>query len=563
MELFDGFVTLSQGMNGFMSPALINEAAVAKGINVSFRNHLVRTRPALEEYVALPPGVFQGAGLWSLESGDRLVFVVSGGVHVLDVDTKVITGMGSLLASGRQCYFVQVDRYLVIQDGQSNPVVLEDADGTPVVYSGTVSIPPGYMMTYAHGRLHLVPVTVPSTEVAGRPYLISGDILQPWDPPTGLRFIENDYLSEGGAHGLPAEMGFIGGLGSLRNSQTGTGVGATVVLARNGACAFDFSIPRDLWKSQALSQALFLGAGCVSPWSVVNVNDDLVYRSQDGVRTIKYTIGQAAGSGGALSNQPMSHQVREWLAGDSAYLTRASSAFNDHRLLFTVSGKADGVFRGLVSWDVFSQPLYDGLWTGDDFTQVLAAQMARNPSMFVFADGPRLYRVNPDGTEDTILGATDGTRIESRIETRSFSLGDLVTLKKLEYVELWLSGMVHDVGVKVWFRPHGYAKWFELGSKSIAVPDGSLPQSRRRVRISLDNFAAFCDPVTNESPYNATAMQFAVQWTGRATVERFRVAATAVLEAPPEPCFADSGMLSAADSTSGDELDDFSYQIRE
>ena len=252
---YDGFIALQMGMNAALNPAYLTGTQYALGVNIDVRGGLLRTRSGFWELTRLPEGTFNGIGRWSLNSGDRLVVGIGGDLHVLEANTgSVVFVLTGALTSSLGYYFCQADRYLVVQDGARSPVVLEYSNGAYTQVTSDVSIPIGFSMTYAHGRLHVVPRYIPQTFEDGRASIVSGDICEPDNPSTCLKFTETEYLSEGGANGLPAELGFIGGIGTLRNSSTGTGVGGTIVVARNGCCGFDFSISRSLWKSQALSQ---------------------------------------------------------------------------------------------------------------------------------------------------------------------------------------------------------------------------------------------------------------------------------------------------------------------
>jgi len=555
----EGFTGLPGGMNATTRPAVLSESQYAKGINVAGRGGQVKTRPGFNTVHALPAGEFGGAGVWSLNSGDMIVSVIGGSVHAYATQTGTATSFPALLSPGANCTFVQADRYFVIQDGISTPVVLEYASGT-VTSRDPGSIPPGFSMAYAHGRIHMVPATVPNTGVDGRAYLLSGDICEPLDPATVLDFTETEYLAEGGANALPSELGFIGGLGSLRSSQTGTGVGATIAFGRNGVCSFDFSIPRSLWKSQALSQVLFLNGGCRSPRSIAGANNDLAYRSDDGLRTVGYSISQ---NSGALTSLPVSMEMLDYLRVGASDADTTFSAFCDNRLV--TSAEHDGAhFKALVSWDLAAGyylgrgqgAAYDGLWTGTGFRQAVTARLDGVPRLFVIGGDNVLYVLDEDAKTDA-----GGTRIESRLDTRTFFFTNRVSRKRLQYVELFLADLVHDVSVSVWYRPHGYAKWFPMGSRDIIVPGGSMPQCRANVRISVDTSADVCQPVDGVPPYSAVGFQFAIGWTGYAVLEGFKAEALVPpAEVPPEPCSETEGVvLLPGSGPSGEILEDFGY----
>lgn len=568
----NGFVELRNGMNAFRHLLLLDDMQCAKAVNVAFRGGMACTRPSFrsKRFAALPSAVFRGGGIWSLASGDRLVAVFGDHVYVVNLSSGESQRVeGAVDETQSQCFFIQADRYMLVQGFAHAPVVLEETDdGIVAVDKAKVELAAGYFGIYAHGRVHMVPKVVPNTTVSGKPYLVSGNVMEPDDPETVLKYDEVEYWAEGGAHGLPLELGTIGGVGVMRNSSTGSGLGAVIVLARNGLCAFDFSISRDLWKTQAISQVLFYGPGCRSPWAVVGLNDDLVYRSLDGIRSLRYSTSQIAGSSGALSSVPMSVEVDLWLKDVGLALPRVSAAASDNRLFCTAGYLSATQFRGLVVLDVSAAyysgasahtGAYDGLWTGlRDVAQVLSWRDDSGSKLLAITSEGRLYDL--DGSAVLDPGQTP---IEARIETKAYMFGDLVSLKKLLFCELWLSEIPVDTSVKVLYRPHGYPLWTVLGETTVVVPSGSLLQMRGQLRFPVDMSRETCDPVSGRPLYVASAFQFAIQWTGRAVIAGFRAVAEPLASPPPDVCPEITGAVLEAGPLTGETLDDFSYSIRE
>ena len=568
-ECADGFISLLDGMNSGLEPALLSDYSYAKGINVSSRRGFVHTRPGfVKEPVTLASGTFQGAGRWSLNSGDRLVYVIGGQLYAYSIQSAAIVSFGLKFVDSGQCYFCQADRYFIVQDGESPPVVLEeDSTGAPVITSDVVGIPIGTIMSYAHGRLHEVPKYVPGTTESGKPYFISGDVIKANAPQDVLKFTESGYWNEGGAHGLPQELGFITAMGPMRNAATGTGVGSHIVMARNGMSAFDLSIARSQWNSTQLAQLLFAGpgSGTLSPFSVISVNDDLIYRGVDGLRTVKYASTALSGGAGALSNVPISNDVSIYMDNEpQAFLPYVSADFCDNRVLYTCSGTDSRYFRGLISLDVaqvyamrqVEDPSFDGLWTGGTFAQVIVADRDRKPYVFVFTKTPALYRLEPNAKMDV-----ETKKIVSRLETRvmSFTQEYAIYTKRLKFVELWVSDLYHDVFFEIFYRPGGYPLWATLGSKIVRVGANSMPQRRRKIRISLDKPGAFCDPATHEVLDKATDFQFCIRWTGYAKIEKFTVRASADIDAPQTACSEAEAVDITEGGTAGISLDDYEY----
>ena len=597
-NVVDGFVNLLGGMSGGLAPTLIPETTYARGINVSTRGGLVHTRPGFMKLSALPNGKFQGAGRWSMNSGDRVVYVVAGAVYAYSPETNVNTQIFSgttdpvtgapipVTLTSDRCYICQVDRWCVVQDGTSRPVVLvEDATtGLPTLYgrdAPLVCLVPGTVMAYAHQRLHYVPTLVPmmtpdpdafpdvvptlSTE-SGKMVFVSSDVRDITHPEYVFRMSEHRLLAQGGGIALPQEMGFITGMCAFRNAATGSGVGALVVFAREGMSAFAVNSPRTQWKTVDLGQVLFYGPGTVSHNSIVPVNDDIMYRGVDGVRFVRYSKTEAGGGSGTLSNNPKSREVTPWMTESETSLPYVSSAFADNRATMTAQGEvlADGSigFKGLISLDVsqaatiseVDPPGWDGLFTGFKFLQVMGMRYAgRMETHAIVRSGDNTFyaRLSEDATTDS------GTPIQSMLVTRAMNFGNLVDLKELQYVDATLSDLTETVDIAVYFRPSSYPVWSELGSKIINVPGGS-PQVRRRVRFALDISTIGCNLITGERLHTGSEFQFALVWQGHCQIDKFRAAAMLRLEAPPG-CIADNAENMELPTDLG--LSDYEYEV--
>jgi len=555
MTATDGFIAVTAGMNSTAAPLLLGEQQFARGINVSTRGGFLRTRPGFTALAwQLPQGKFQGCEKWSLDSGDRVVMVIAGQVVVVDVTTAAVTTVaGATLSATQPCYFCQAHKYMVIQDGEHQPVVLESLGGVYTVVSSH-QVPVGTVMFYIHQRLHVATLSPDRTSFR------SGDIMKPTSPASVLNFIEDTYWAEGGATATPAEQGFIYGMSTFRNAATGTGVGPFLVFSRSGITAYDLSIPRETWGSVNSSQVLFSGVGTRSPWAIVPVNDDLLFRATDGLRSVRYTRSWVGGGQGALHNVPSSVEVETWFQGDEAYLRLVSLAFADNWLLTTVSGQNNTYFRGLVAMDVMpayglaesSPPVYAGLWTGLRCCQLLSVDLNDAKHMLVVAEGPKVYRL------DSMAVTDSGTAIESRVITRSFGFKSPYIAKHLLHVDLWLTNIAVDTQVSVYFRPSGYPRWFPLGvTRNVeAFPDGGAGY-RRRLRFSLDNPGDLSDTSNQDLVVTGTEFQLAIEFTGNLMIERCLVSADELMEEPPDP----EDVALEATPLSGSVFDDYSYAV--
>lgn len=591
--LQDAFQAQTGGMQSGLDPTLVAETAFVKGINVSIRGGLVHSRGGFSQVFQLPSGTFQGAQVWSLEDADRLVYVVAGTIYVYNMATGAVFTVGALMSqSATRCYLSQIDRYFLIQDGVSRAAALEYKSDTIVYHRSAEShdtstvddqlyYVPGTVGQYAQGRYHYVPTKLPLLEPAvddadlttvdtlpildtetGRPYFISSDILDTLNPEYVLRLSEHRILNLGGALALPMELGYITAMTAMRGAATGTGVGELLVFARNGVSAFDVSASRSQWKSIALSKVLFTGAGTLSPFAVRPVNDDVAYLDRFGrLRLLRYDKTRLAGGGGALSNTPMSNEIRYFTDGDDlSQLPYASLTSANNRILWTLESDTNGLFKALASLDLAlihsmagnaTAPAYDGVWTGFYFQQVLEIQ-------------DKLYVVVKRNGENWLLAHSDdaaydldGTPIQSTLVTRGMNFKDQPNLKTLNYVEVWVKDIATPVSMSVYYRPNSYNKWTLMTQRNISLPLGGPMQYRRRVKFPVDMSETVCNPIDNKPLWESAEFQFAIRWTGSCGIDYFRAVATIHDEMAMDVCEVDNPSGISLPEDEG--LDDFDY----
>lgn len=614
-EVYDGFVSLLDGMDSLTEAALIPASAYSRGINVSCRGGFIHTRPGFTKLVDLPVGKFQGAAVWSLNSEDRVVFVVDGQPYVLSLSTfqitKAQTGVvvvpsedeaaepisttvpTEMSATVDRCFFTQPDRWMLLQDGVSKPLVLqENEDGSVSAYgreAPEVCYVPGTVSFYLHQRVHYAPALLPAmspaieedeedatnnydvapdlTEESGRMVFVSSDIRDNYDPQWVFRMSEHRVLNEGGGLALPQELGFITAMSAMRNAATGTGLGALIVFAREGLCAFDVSKPRSQWlatsENGGIGQPLFRGPGTKSPYSPLQVNDDLVYVDTLGhLRALRYDSSNLAGGSGSLSCVPLSAAAEYYVRmSPESLLPLVSTAFVNNRVFWTLCGEGD-YFKALGVLDTAQvsgfgsasdAPSFDGVWTGFKFQQILAARIAGRTQLLVVVKtgelGNAIYVLDEDATTDS------GTPIEAQLYSRMMDFGAPVDLKQLLYAEAWLQDMPVTTTVSVYFRSSGFPVWSPMDTKVFSVPEGSLWQARRKVRFGLAPNLISYNTVTQEKLFNGNDFQFCIKWTGACKISKFRAVAEAKPEAAPA-CEVPVGTI-----TDNGLLSDFSYAV--
>jgi hypothetical protein len=596
-KVYAGFTGLPGGVNSGMDSSLIKDVELARGVNISVRGGLVETRGGFVlEGVLDNRGVFRGAEVWRLDSGDLLVAVLGPDIVVRSFNT----GQQWLMTAGFQgspdwCYLCQVDRWMVIQNGVDRPIVLQYVNGEASLYGRDpteVSLSIGTIGSYMHKRLHYVPTLVPGLTPAipaddateaelttvpddttedGRMSFVSSDIRDNIYPHYVFRMTEHRYLSEGGAV-MPAELGFIEAFGQMRGAATATGYGPLVVFGREGVAAFDVSKARTSWLTDAFGQILFRGAGTVSSRAVVSVNDDLVYIDTCGdVRVLKYDKTDLAGSSGILYNVPRSNEMRYYIKlGNKTYLREVSAATNDNRFAWTLVGtedkyyKAVGVLDEVTTYSMAAKdpPAYYGIWTGFKFHQVLQARKDYERFMFAVVKsktGVALLRYSDDAYTDP-----ESTPVLSTVVTKAQYMDTEGTAtamddKRLQYFELWVDRLKRDTTLSVYYRPTGYSKWSLAGSKTLTVPTGGPDQARSAVKIPITESSIETDPVSNRRLNVGNRFDFMVRWSGYCRIPAFRAIGIPVPQPESDSCDVDN---SSASQYPTEVLDvDFDYEV--
>lgn len=585
-ERIDGFISLDGGANDGIDPIKLPDNQFARGLNISCRRGLVRTRPPFKKLADLAEGTFQRAFNYSLNSADRIVYVIDGVIRNYNTSTGVTTTYtSSMSVSAPRCWFVKADKFCVIQDDESTPVILDgddlitanvDDDPDNPTYPSQFRI--GSIMAYGHGRIFLVAKFVYDnagviTNEDGHPYWIASDVLLPDDKRNVLKWSETNYLNEGGAIGLPNELGFIKAMAFYRNASTSTGIGTLIDFTKIGCGSFAVNVARPNWKNTDLGQVLFLDSGTSSQEAVVNVNSDLIYRSLLGLDTMRYKSSEAQNTSGVLSSVPISSEVGYLFAMDTeSDMEYTSGAYVNNRLYFTTGGRYDdGSFKCLVVMDTdiahqitkpAATPIYNGAWTGLHFQQIFKAKLNGRDTLFAViknADMNELWYVNEDGSADN-----DTKAIKSRVYTKVFvhnktDQGSATENKEFSKASLWLSDIVGDVSIKVYYRADDYPLWNSTRTHIIKASSGGLPQKRVRITLSPDGLLT-SDESTKRLTRVGYTFQYCIEIEGCCKVKTCKF--ECIVKNDPSPSIESETEIVELEATDEQvELDDFDYSI--
>lgn len=415
----DGFASLERGVDSGRNPSLLPRNQAAWAENSAFRGGFWTPRPgwrrlalisasnSTDYTVAFSEGKFQGAGFFDdtasrkglliAQTGGNLyrIEITNAGAVVMDITTS--SGANSSIIP--QVWMQQAENYLVVQDGQSRPIIF-DGSSTRRAEDDEVPVGSGPM---AYGMLRL-------WVAMGRNY-VAGDVA---GGPTGvLKFTENDYIAEGGEFSLPMSAGNITAMQFTATPNTALGQGELLIFTPDAVFSNTAPVDRDAWKNlvQPIQTITLINNGAQSQNSTALVNGDVFMRSRDGIRSVIQAVRYFQQWG----NTPMSNELNRVLPKDDPTLLKYVSAVEfDNRLLMTCqpvpltngcyfTGVASLDFEPITSMGDKLPPAYDGVWTGRQVYQLVKGRFAGVERCFAFC------RSKTDGFVSSVLMVNSGS----------------------------------------------------------------------------------------------------------------------------------------------------------
>jgi hypothetical protein len=388
-------------------------------------------------------GILQCALAYSPHNGDDCIMALIGGrlfkivpgVSTAKVTEILVEDDPRNLRNMRNrsiAYMVQADKWLIAQDGTSGAIIYDSNKARRAKTTGTeeqTEIPVGTIMGYGMGRIVVI---VNGHDVAFGDLYGSHALPDPAD--SLLFFTERNFLAEGFDAAIPFTQGKPTGMLFFPQLDTSTGNGQLMVFAERGATSFFLSIPRDQWKTSAFQILSLLTTGLRGHRSISVVNEDLWFRSDDGMRSYR----QARSEQGGWAHVPLSTNVRQFLENDSSWLLKyASAIYFDNRVICTTSPVWNNgriAHRGMVAvdFDIISsfsgsasaaqtmKPAWEGQWTSDRMFPVQLLTGTFNGMTRAFCFGidllgqNQLFELSKDDKDDW-----DGERIGWEMVSRT------------------------------------------------------------------------------------------------------------------------------------------------
>lgn len=514
--LADTQATVADGMNRDREPELLSEQQAHMLRNVSTRGGRVRSRPRIVKRATLPVGLMQGASVFSGTS--EILVSIGGQVHSVNPKTWSIsekTGAGTRNSSKQpRVWFCETAGSIVMQDGQSRPFIY---DGAEFRRSESDEVPVGRAMAFGNGRLAVVVNSGSDVRL--------GDIRQP-EHQSELRFTETYNLIGGGDFSFPSP---VRALAVLPVVDTGSGQGALIAGCDDSVYSLKTQITqRDLWSEVGFQTILLPTRGITGANAVVAVNQDLYFRSTDGLRSVRTSTADYSAPGLA----PLSVEVRHRFDYDSSFLLGdASIVCFDNRILCTHSpfiygprSLAQGIvalnFDSLSGRGQKSSPAFDGEWDGVIVAQLFTGLVSGVERCFILgrdlAGVNALYEVLP---ENAVQAGDEPTQA---IETRMLFGDSPGVLKNIRRCDVQFSDIRGGLAVRVYFRPDKYPYWVKWDEFSVDAPPtqawGRVTPQHRSL-LSTRSPVEHVDPTTSRLVSCATGFQVRVEWDGFARLD--------------------------------------------
>jgi hypothetical protein len=473
-RVYDGWASLEAGVDAGKNPSILEPNKAVSAENMSFRGGQPSTRPGWKKLntvvtnaensyysngdhagdVFVPnenasaifeTGIFQCATWYSPHNGEDCIMAVIGGrlfKIIPGVNDAVVTEINLPTRSRNDlpiAYMLQADKWLIIQDGDSAPVIYDSTTARRSKVLPTdpekAEVPTGTIMAYGMGRIVVV--------VRGRD-IAFGDLYGSHESPDPadslILFTERNFLAEGFDAAIPFHQGLATGMEFFPQLDTSTGNGQLMVFAEKGANSFFLSIPREEWKTSKFQILALRTASLRGHRSISIANEDLWFRSTDGFRSYRQARSETTG----WAHIPLSTNVRQYTENDSKILLKfASSIYFDNRIMGTctpVWNRGRPYHEGIlvVDFDIISSfgekasPAWEGHWIVGRRTkmnlpqckvlQLLTAEFNGVGRAFAFGldedNNNQLFELSPEEKNDW-----DNQPIEWELVNRMFDFG--------------------------------------------------------------------------------------------------------------------------------------------
>jgi hypothetical protein len=555
----------------------VNKLLVTLDAQVEFLiKEIVRTKEMLDKQFdqewVFKNGKFQGSKEYKTNNETCSIVVISGHIYSLNLETFILSCLTTKKTAINElvdrCYIVQAGPFVIVQDGISTPRIIQGSS-LRLSDQSKEEVPVGKLMAYGHGRLAI--------QTSDR-HLILGDPFIAYRPSNVLRFKETKILNEGGGFTVSDKLGKIISLQYSNVSDTSTGDGPLLAICENGFSTFAVNNPRRNWMNIPMQKVQLLGSGIVGMDASTNVNEDILYRSHEGIRS--YAVGRTESSS-AYKYTELSREVEPYIQADKGHSSKfISMAFFDKRMLSTTGPKGikvkmrnwqeakeryeenpteenaralrlqvtdDVCFKGIISFDFsmagftkstsesqyqrLTTGSYDGIWTGVRPTKIFSSIVGAEKRCFMFAKNSFGENTFHEITRKYNGRDNRSIPIDSSLELRAMPMKMPSTYvptpfiyKHLEDITLWVDDIEGEVNVDISLSSDVIANFQKIGEMKFLAkvrgerPVNGSPQSRAMTRMLRAK--EFYDNITNDPILQGNEFQIRLEWSGKMRIRR-------------------------------------------
>jgi len=551
MVIYDGVLTVGGGVDAGANPLDLQINKIADARNVTVSGGRARSRPDFLKLMNLPEGNLQGAGFF--EANGTIIAQIEGRLYELfpsDLSYIDITPDGGNNPNSSRIWTVNTDSGIVIQDGKARPIIYDGYKARRTV--GNEEIPVGQAMGYGNGRLAVVVEAGDKVRI--------GDIYQPGVKDSEYKFTETTFLLGGGDFSFPAPVTALFHLPVL---DTATGAGSLLVATRKSLYSLATDVTdRDLWPSvKGFQSVLFTKTGVAGPEAFSVVNQDVWFRANDGLRSLRMTVTDYNSPG----NTPLSTEVKHRLSFDSNHLLPyVSTAYFDNRLLCTsvpLHYEQRAMFHTTMALNFdarhslgqSSTPAYDGFWDGVKILQFVQGEVKRRERCYflgVTSSGQNsLFEVQRENDSTYHLVPPTVVNPAKEVTTRALSgigpAGEMkLQLKKLARADVAWSEIEGDVSATIYFKPDQFPYFIEWHTwefnSELDFDEDPLseyvwdPAARGyRTKLSTKSPPEEIHWMNDRGVDIGFSFQIKVVWTGRAQLDSIKVKMESVEDQAP------------------------------
>jgi hypothetical protein len=407
-----------------------------------------------------------------------------------------------------------------------------------------VAIPVGTIMAFGNGRLW----------VANGNQLFAGDLAGSY-AGSEIRFSETQYLSGGGSFTFNSE---ITGLTFLPGADTSTGQGDLIVFTRDDISAIRSNIfDRTQWQNTpGMLRRMFIGGGAESFDSIVTTNNDIYYRSIDGVRSLLQTFQDTKQRNVSLADsiealRVINYETQRWLQyAPSAYfidraihgctpkIQKVNGDPTSYNVVFTKIVSQDfnpGIYQGNYP------PVYDGEWTGLQVCKFVVGVFNGTKQCFALVCGSdgnnAIYEVTTYDYYDTIPDGQGGSTevpISASVELKRMDFDRPYEIKELMRADVSFSEVYGSVSWEFSFSPDFYPTFLSVQTGSIDFETETpvletcapldLAPGYKTIRTVKPSDS--CVTGIGRKARFGYMFQPKMSWTGHATLDMFRLHAS-------------------------------------